>query len=230
MTEFYIPNTVDGLASVLDGCGYFDEITYEAEPVDCLRTTHFTKAGTTVDIAERRSVGGAGLIYIDGITTGTGGSSSEHVTQYVGGFATDNGIVLSPVIGTSYPSERPEAGGRASLIICETENDTTCFVFPHRNGSSIYGQVPSGNGAIELDVVAIDTNGVKTVWKQVYYMYTNDDNVIYSSPIVTGKEIIKDVTICLNRCFGGKEGPFMTTIQNETYLSVARNGFLIKTT
>ena len=44
------------------------------------------------------------------------------------------------------------------------------------------------------------------------------------------RNIIKDVTICLNRCFGGKEGPFMTTIQDETYLSVARNGFLIKTT
>jgi hypothetical protein len=233
MNTFYIPNAVDGLASVLESSGYFDEVSYEEEPVDCLRTTHLTKAGTTVDITEYSLSSGARYLYIDGIDAGGGSSSSDRATRFVGGYATDNGIVLSPILGTtSYPSSLPfpEEGGRAPLIICETEEHTLCLVFLHKNSSSIVGQVPSSAGTIELKVISIDTEGVKTVWTQDCYMAINNDNVLYSAPIFTGKELVKGVSVCLNRCFGGKEGVFTMSIQNETYASVARNGFLIKTT
>ena len=228
MTTFYIPNAVDGLASVLESSGYFDEVSYEEEPENCLRTAHFTKAGTTVDIAEGFSYGGGRYIRIDGIDVGTGGGYKDHAICFVGGYATDNGIVLYPVVGTassySYPSSLPfpEAGGRAPFIICETENHTLCFAFA--------SQVPSSAGTVELKVISIDAEGVKTVWTQDCYMAINNDNVLYSAPIFTGKELVKGVFACLNRCFGGKEGVFTMSIQNETYASVACNGFLIKTT
>lgn len=228
MNTFYIPNTVDGLAGVLESSGYFDEVSYEEEPENCLRTTHFTKAGTTVDIAEGLLSGGGRYIRIDGINVGTGGGYKDDAICFVGGYATDNGIVLYPIVSTgtsySYPSSLPfpEAGGRAPFIICETENHTLCFVFA--------SQVPSSAKIITLKVISIDTDGVKTVWTQDCYMATNNDNVLYSAPIFTGKELVKGVSICLNRCFGGKEGVFTISIQNETYASVACNGFLIKTT
>lgn len=228
MNTFYIPNAVDGLASVLESSGYFDEVSYEAEPVDCLRKTHLTKSGTTIDIAEGFSSGGGRYIRIDGIDVGTGGGYKDHAICFVGGYATDNGIVLYPVVGTSssysYPSSLPfpEAGGRAPFIICETENHTLCFVFA--------SQVPSSANTITLKVISIDTEGVKTVWTQDCYMAINNENVLYSAPIFTGKELIKGVSVCLNRCFGGKEGVFTMLIQNETYASIACNGFLIKTT
>lgn len=233
MNTFYIPNTVDGLAGVLESSGYFDEVSYEEEPKNCFRMTNLTKAGTTITVKEKYSSGGANYLYIDDITCGTGSSSSGHAACFVGGYTTDNGIVLYPVLGTtSYPSSLPfpEEGGRAPLIICETEDHTLCLVFLHRNSSSIVGQVPSSAGTIELKVISIDTDGVKTVWTQDCYMATNNDNVLYSAPIFTGKELVKGVSICLNRCFSGKEGAFMMSIQNESYMSVACNGFLIKTT
>lgn len=233
MNTFYIPNTVDGLAGVLESSGYFDEVSYEEEPENCFRTTHLTKAGTDVTIKEKKIVGGGNYIYVDDITCGTASDSSGHAACFVGGYTTDNGIILYPVLGsTSYPASLPfpEAGGRAPLIICETENHTLCLVFLHRNSSSIVGQVPSGAGTIELKVISIDTDGVKTVWTQDCYMGANNDNVLYSAPIFTGKELVKGVSVCLNRCFGGKEGVFTMLIQNETYASVACNGFLIKTT
>lgn len=228
MTTFYIPNAVDGLASVLESSGYFDEVSYEEEPENCIRTTHFTKAGTTVDITEGLSSGGGRYIRIDGIDVGTGGGYKDHAICFVGGYATDNGIILYPIVSTgtsySYPSSLPfpEKGGRAPFIICETENHTLCFVFT--------SQVPSSASTITLKVISIDTDGVKTVWTQDCYMAINNDNVLYSAPIFTGKELVKGVSVCLNRCFGGKEGVFIMSIQNETYASVACNGFLIKTT
>jgi hypothetical protein len=230
MNTFYIPNAVDGLASVLESSGYFDEVSYEEEPEKFFRITHLTKAGTTVTIEEKNS---SNITYVDDIRCGTGSSSSENAASFVGGYATDNGIILYPVLGsTSYPTSLPfpEEGGRAPLIICETEEHTICLVFLYRNSSSIVGQVPSSAGTIELKVISIDTEGVKTVWTQDCYMAINNDNVLYSAPIFTGKELVKGVSVCLNRCFGGKEGVFTMSIQNETYASVARNGFLIKTT
>jgi hypothetical protein len=230
MNTFYIPDAVDGLAGVLESSGYFDEVSYEEEPVDYYRITHLTKAGTTVTIEEKNS---SNITYVDDIRCGTGSSSSEHSARFVGGYATDNGIILYPVLGTtSYPSSLPfpEEGGRAPLIVCETEEHTPCLVFLNRVSSSIVGQVPSNEGTIELKVISIDTEGVKTVWTQDCYMAINNDNVLYSAPIFTGKELVKGVSVCLNRCFGGKEGVFTMSIQNETYASVARNGFLIKTT
>lgn len=230
MTTFYIPNTVDGLAGVLESSGYFDEVSYEEEPEKFFRITHLTKAGTTVTIEEKNS---GNATYVDDIRFGSGSGSSEYAACFVGGYATDNGIVLSPVLGTtSYPSSLPfpEEGGRAPLIICETENHTLCLVFLYRVSNSIVGQVPSSAGTVELKVISIDAEGVKTVWTQDCYMAINNDNVLYSAPIFTGKELVKGVSVCLNRCFGGKEGVFMMSIQNEPYMSVARNGFLIKTT
>lgn len=228
----YIENRVDGLALALKHTGHFDDADYDEDPGSKTRRTYLKRAGETITIDEHWSniVG----ISIDGIGTGSGASgtgSGLYVTGYVAVEDTAYATLLYPYKFSSYPSSIPDAlVWCAPLIVCETENGTSCVVFPHRIDNAINGRFStSDKSGVCLCTISIDKYGNKEVWDQYYKFNNNDSNVIQTAAVTTKNEVIQGVYVCLNRAYSTREEPFMTVVQNEPYLTVAYNSLLIKT-
>lgn len=231
MTEFDVAAGKTGLADALiahGGLNFFDEITSHAD-IQTHRYTYLTKGGTTVTILEDWGNNSAKAM-IDNTALTANASSSYNTRSFGIGVEADTAIVLFGNNDTTYASygyySRP-------LIICKSKNGGVCVISPVSVSGGAYVEYPqfsTEENRVRTQMVMINSDGVKSSWRNGWTQNNNSINVLNTATFWTWDDVAKDVYFCTDRPFAQKDGPFMLEINGESFMSVAYNSIIIKTT